>query len=230
MLTQCLPGILIPFAGTTLGSACVFFMKKTLHEGVQRALTGFAAGVMVAASIWSLLIPAMEQVRGPGAAGVHPRHRGLLAGHRLFAAAGYGGASSAPGCRHARRPPQRLFRAPRCWCWPSRCTTSPRAWPSAWCTPGHLTGSASITGDGCAGAVPGHCHPELPGGCHHFHAPAGGRHEKRPGVLGRRTLSGIVEPIGRSADDLGRRASWCPRCPICSALPPEPCCMWWWRS
>ena len=61
MLTQCLPGILIPFAGTTLGSACVFFMKKTLHEGVQRALTGFAAGVMVAASIWSLLIPAMEQ-------------------------------------------------------------------------------------------------------------------------------------------------------------------------
>ena len=58
MLTQCLPGILIPFAGTTLGAACVFFMKKTLHEGVQRALTGFAAGVMVAASIWSLLIPA----------------------------------------------------------------------------------------------------------------------------------------------------------------------------
>ena len=67
MLTQCLPGILIPFAGTTLGSACVFFMKKTLHEGVQRALTGFAAGVMVAASIWSLLIPAMEQSEGVSA-------------------------------------------------------------------------------------------------------------------------------------------------------------------
>ena len=66
MLTQCLPGILIPFAGTTLGSACVFFMKKTLHEGVQRALTGFAAGVMAAASIWSLLIPAMEQSKGLG--------------------------------------------------------------------------------------------------------------------------------------------------------------------
>ena len=66
MLTQCLPGILIPFAGTTLGSACVFFMKNTLHEGLQRALTGFAAGVMVAASIWSLLIPAMEQSEGLG--------------------------------------------------------------------------------------------------------------------------------------------------------------------
>lgn len=61
MLTSAFVGILIPFAGTTIGSACVFFMKKFLHPGVQRALTGFAAGVMVAASIWSLLSPAMEQ-------------------------------------------------------------------------------------------------------------------------------------------------------------------------
>ena len=48
-------GILIPFAGTTLGAAGVFFMKKELSDLVQRALTGFAAGVMVAASVWSLL-------------------------------------------------------------------------------------------------------------------------------------------------------------------------------
>lgn len=54
-------GILIPFLGTSLGAACVFFMKKTLKEQVRRSLTGFAAGVMVAASIWSLLIPAIEQ-------------------------------------------------------------------------------------------------------------------------------------------------------------------------
>lgn len=54
-------GLLIPFAGTTLGAACVFFMRNNLSELVQRALTGFAAGVMVAASIWSLLLPAMEQ-------------------------------------------------------------------------------------------------------------------------------------------------------------------------
>ena len=51
-------GLLIPFAGTTLGAACVFFMRNNLGEMVQRALTGFAAGVMVAASIWSLLLPA----------------------------------------------------------------------------------------------------------------------------------------------------------------------------
>ena len=54
-------GILIPFLGTSLGAGCVFFLKKSLSDGIQRALTGFAAGVMVAASVWSLLIPAMEQ-------------------------------------------------------------------------------------------------------------------------------------------------------------------------
>ena len=57
-------GLLIPFLGTTLGAACVFFMKKEMNDIVQRALTGFAAGVMVAASIWSLLIPAIEQSEG----------------------------------------------------------------------------------------------------------------------------------------------------------------------
>lgn len=53
-------GLLIPFLGTTLGSACVFFMKKELNPFVQKGFLGFAAGVMVAASVWSLLIPAMD--------------------------------------------------------------------------------------------------------------------------------------------------------------------------
>lgn len=59
-------GILIPFLGTTLGAMCVFFMRKKLGDLVQRALAGFAAGVMVAASIWSLLIPAIEQSKEMG--------------------------------------------------------------------------------------------------------------------------------------------------------------------
>ena len=59
-------GILIPFLGTTLGACCVFFMRRSLGERVQRMLTGFAAGVMVAASVWSLLIPAIEQSEGLG--------------------------------------------------------------------------------------------------------------------------------------------------------------------
>ena len=53
--------LLIPLAGTTLGSACVLFLKNGLKSWVQRALAGFAAGVMVAASIWSLLDPALEE-------------------------------------------------------------------------------------------------------------------------------------------------------------------------
>lgn len=59
-------GLLIPFLGTSLGAACVFFMRKALSQTVQKALSGFAAGVMVAASIWSLLDPAMEQVSDRG--------------------------------------------------------------------------------------------------------------------------------------------------------------------
>ncbi len=53
-------GLLVPFLGTALGSSCVFFVKREMNDSVQRALLGFAAGVMVAASVWSLLIPSMD--------------------------------------------------------------------------------------------------------------------------------------------------------------------------
>ncbi len=56
-------GLFIPFIGTTLGSACVFFMRRQINDAVQRTLLGFAAGVMVAASVWSLLIPSMDMVK-----------------------------------------------------------------------------------------------------------------------------------------------------------------------
>lgn len=59
MQSQVFQGIMIPFLGMALGSACVLFMKNRLNPLLQRTLTGFAAGVMVAASIWSILIPAM---------------------------------------------------------------------------------------------------------------------------------------------------------------------------
>ena len=59
-------GLLIPFIGTSLGAACVFILRKELKSGIQKALTGFAAGVMVAASIWSLIVPAIEQSSDKG--------------------------------------------------------------------------------------------------------------------------------------------------------------------
>ena len=73
-------GILISFIGTALGSACVFFMKRSLGDLVQRALAGFAAGVMVAASIWSLLIPAIEQSEGMGKLSFLPAFIGFWVG------------------------------------------------------------------------------------------------------------------------------------------------------
>ena len=73
-------GILIPFLGTTLGSASVFFMRKSLGVSVQRALAGFAAGVMVAASIWSLLIPAIEQSENLGKLSFFPALIGFWVG------------------------------------------------------------------------------------------------------------------------------------------------------
>ena len=66
MTLSALLGIMIPLLGTVLGSACVFFMKKGMSENLKRALSGFAAGVMVAASIWSLIIPAIEQSENMG--------------------------------------------------------------------------------------------------------------------------------------------------------------------
>ncbi len=73
-------GLMIPFLGTSLGAACVFFMKGELSVRVQRALTGFAAGVMVAASVWSLLIPAMDQSAELGRLAFLPAAAGFLSG------------------------------------------------------------------------------------------------------------------------------------------------------
>lgn len=66
MPVEALQGIFIPFLGTALGAASVLFMRKETNGMVQRALMGFASGVMVAASIWSLLVPAMEQTADLG--------------------------------------------------------------------------------------------------------------------------------------------------------------------
>ena len=73
-------GLLIPLIGTTAGAACVFFLKKDIKSGVQRALTGFASGVMVAASIWSLIIPAIEQSADKGKWAFLPAFIGFLLG------------------------------------------------------------------------------------------------------------------------------------------------------
>ena len=73
-------GIMIPFVGTALGSACVFFLKHEMKPFLQKILLGFASGVMVAASVWSLLIPAMNMSEGMGKLAFIPAAVGLLLG------------------------------------------------------------------------------------------------------------------------------------------------------
>lgn len=73
-------GLLVPFLGTTLGAACVLFMKNEMAPRMQKSLSGFAAGVMVAASIWSLILPSMEMTGKEGFMSVLPAVVGFLAG------------------------------------------------------------------------------------------------------------------------------------------------------
>ena len=72
--------IFVPFLGTTLGAGCVFFVGKGLPRSLQRALTGFAAGVMVAAAVWGLIIPSMEHASGMGTPAFVPALVGLWLG------------------------------------------------------------------------------------------------------------------------------------------------------
>ena len=80
MYAEIIAVILLPFLGTTVGAAFVFFLKGTMNRTLQRSLTGFAAGVMVAASVWSLIIPAIEQSAQMGKLSFLPAFIGVWAG------------------------------------------------------------------------------------------------------------------------------------------------------
>lgn len=89
MNTSIIATLLVPFAGTLIGSAFVFFMKKEMPALLQKALLGFASGVMVAASVWSLLIPSMEMSAGKGICTVMPAAIGFIAGMGFLLAVDY---------------------------------------------------------------------------------------------------------------------------------------------
>ena len=80
MITNVVIGVLTPFIGTTAGAFCVFFSKRELGKSVHRALLGFAGGVMIAASVWSLIIPAIEQSEQMGRLSFFPAAAGLWIG------------------------------------------------------------------------------------------------------------------------------------------------------
>ena len=76
-------GLLIPFIGTTIGSAMVFLMKKEINRKVEKFLLGFASGVMIAASVWSLIMPSVEMAQNQGIISWIPATIGLILGGLL---------------------------------------------------------------------------------------------------------------------------------------------------
>ena len=80
MVSSVIIGLLIPFLGTTLGAGCVFFMRQSMNRLVEKILLGFASGVMVAASVWSLLIPAIDMSEDLGKFAFMPATIGFLLG------------------------------------------------------------------------------------------------------------------------------------------------------
>lgn len=90
-------GVLIPFVGTTAGAACVFFLKNELKPIIQKTLLGFASGVMVAASVWSLLIPSMNMCEAMGRLAFLPASHWVYGGYSDAAFAGSPDSASASG-------------------------------------------------------------------------------------------------------------------------------------
>lgn len=174
-------GILIPFLGTALGAACVFFMKRTLSTGIQRALTGFAAGIMTAASVWSLLIPAMEQSANMGKLAFLPAVIGFLVGILFLLGLDHliphlhMNSSEAEGPKSKLKKTTMLVLA-------VTLHNIPEGMAVGVVYAGWASGNVSITAAAAMALSIGR-HSEFSGGCHYFHAAAGRGHGKGQGIF-----------------------------------------------
>ena len=187
-------GILIPFLGTSLGAACVFFMRKTLSERVQRALTGFAAGVMVAASVWSLLIPAIEESSARGHWSFVPAAAGFWIGILFLLALDHiiphlhakSGQTEGPRSRLQRTTMMVLA---------VTLHNIPEGMAVGVVYAGYLSGSAQITAAGALALSLGIAIQNFPEGAI-ISMPLRAEGMKKGSAFAGGVLSGIVEPIG----------------------------------
>ena len=187
-------GILIPFLGTSLGAACVFFMKNSLSDTVQRILTGFAAGVMVAASVWSLLIPAIEQSAGLGKLSFLPAVVGfwggilflLLLDHVIPHLHAKSGQTEGPRSRFQRTTMMVLA---------VTLHNIPEGMAVGVVYAGYLSGSAQITAAGALALSLGIAIQNFPEGAI-ISMPLRGQGMSKTKAFVYGSLSGLVEPIG----------------------------------
>ena len=187
-------GILIPFLGTTLGAACVFFLKKALSESLQRALTGFAAGVMVAASVWSLLIPAIEQASGMGRLSFAPAVIGFWCGILFLLLLDHVIPHLHRNCEQTEGPKIHLRRSTMLLL-AVTLHNIPEGMAVGVMYAGYLSGNAQITAAGALALSLGIAIQNFPeGAIISMPLRAEGMSKSKSFLCG--TLSGIVEPIG----------------------------------
>ena len=187
-------GILIPFLGTTLGAACVFFLKKALSESLQRALTGFAAGVMVAASVWSLLIPAIEQASGMGRLSFAPAAIGFWCGILFLLLLDHVIPHLHRNCEQTEGPKIHLQRSTMLLL-AVTLHNIPEGMAVGVMYAGYLSGNAQITAAGALALSLGIAIQNFPeGAIISMPLRAEGMSKSKAFLCG--TLSGIVEPIG----------------------------------
>ncbi len=187
-------GIAIPFLGTTLGAACVFFMKNTMSDMLQRILTGFAAGVMTAASIWSLIIPALEQSAGMGRLSFIPPFVGFWIGILFLLLLDHMIPHLHRGSREAEGPRTNLQRTTMLVL-AVALHNIPEGMAVGVVYAGYLTGNQGITMTGALALAIGIAIQNFPeGAIISMPLRAEGVSRTKSFVLG--VLSGVVEPIG----------------------------------
>ena len=187
-------GILIPFLGTSLGAACVFFMKQSLSDRLQRSLTGFAAGVMVAASVWSLLIPSIEQSAALGAFVFVPAAVGFWAGILFLLALDHIIPHLHQNSGQAEGPKSRLQRTTM-MVLAVTLHNIPEGMAVGVVYAGYLSGSAQITAAGALALSLGIAIQNFPEGAI-ISMPLRAEGMGKGGAFWGGVLSGVVEPIG----------------------------------
>ena len=186
--------VMLPFLGTVLGSAGVFFLKDRMNRTLQRSLTGFAAGVMVAASVWSLIIPAMEQSEHMGKLAFLPAFIGVWAGFLFLLALDHliphlhlnSDCPEGSPCNLGKSTMMVLAVALH---------NLPEGMAVGVVVAGWLTGSETISAAGAIALALGIALQNLPEGAI-ISMPLKSGGMKRGKAFGYGVLSGIVEPIG----------------------------------
>ena len=227
MTTTIIIGLLVPLFGTMLGSAFVFFMKDEMSARLQKTLLGFASGVMVAASVWSLLIPAMEMEADSGAWSVMPAAVGFLLGIGFLLLIDeltphlHIGTDKPEGMRSHLSKTAMLALA-------VTIHNLPEGMAVGVVFAGAENGAPHISLAAAISVSLGIAIQYIPeGAIISMPMRAAGNSRLRSFVLG--SLSGEVEPIG-ALPYCCLPHSLCPPYPTCLPLQLAPCSIWWWRS